>query len=81
LFTGDLDNQRTVAWACRTPSCPAVTRRQHGRCDVCRRAQAASAAADEDFDREPRRALFYANRSSLVDDKAARQVVAEADAD
>jgi hypothetical protein len=27
LFTGDLDNPRTVAWRCRTPSCPAVTRR------------------------------------------------------
>jgi integrase len=59
LFTGDLDNPRTVAWRCRTPSCPAVTRRQHGRCDTCRRAQAASGLRDEDFDREPRRAPFW----------------------
>lgn len=59
LFTGDLDNPRTVAWRCRTPSCPAVTRRQHGRCDACRRAQATSGRADEDFDREPKRAPFW----------------------
>jgi len=58
LFTGDLENPRTVAWRCRTPSCPAVTRRQHGRCDACRRAQATSGQRDEDFDREPRRAPF-----------------------
>ena len=59
LFTGDLTSPRTVGWACRTPSCPAVTRRQDGRCDVCRRAQAVSGLADKDFDRLPRRAPFY----------------------
>ncbi|HEV2811415.1 MAG TPA: hypothetical protein VGV93_13580, partial [Acidimicrobiales bacterium] len=58
-FTGDLDSPRTVAWRCRTPSCPAVTRRHHGRCDTCRRAQARAGLCDEDFDREPTRGPFY----------------------
>ena len=60
LFTGDLDDNRTVAWRCQTPSCPAVTRRHHGRCDACRRAQTASGLPDDVFDREPRRAPFFA---------------------
>ncbi|MGH9293517.1 MAG: tyrosine-type recombinase/integrase [Acidimicrobiales bacterium] len=59
LFTGDLDNDRTVAWRCRTPSCPAVTRRHHGRCDSCRRAQSESGIPDEAFDRQPRRTPFF----------------------
>lgn len=59
LFTGDLDDDRTVAWRCRTPSCPAVTRRHHGRCDTCRRAQAESGLPDEAFDPEPRKAPFF----------------------
>lgn len=59
LFTGDLDNDRTVAWRCRTPSCPAVTRRHNGRCDVCRRAQDQSGLSDDAFDRRPRRAPFF----------------------
>ncbi len=59
LFTGDLDNDRTVGWRCRTPSCPAVTRRHGGRCDVCRRAQAKSGLLDDAFDRRPRRVPFF----------------------
>lgn len=59
LFSGDLDSDRTVAWRCRTASCPAVTRRHHGRCDTCRRAQSESGTPDEEFDREPRRVPFF----------------------
>ncbi len=59
LFTGDLDSDRTVAWRCRTPFCPAVTRRHHGRCDACRRAQLASGLPDEEFERAPRRGPFF----------------------
>ena len=59
LFSGDLDSDRTVAWRCRTPSCPAVTRRHHGRCDTCRRAQSESGIPDEEFDREARRVPFF----------------------
>ena len=59
LFTGDLDSNRTAAWPCRTPSCPAVTPWHDGRCSTCRRAQAASGVGDEEFDRQPRRAPFY----------------------
>jgi len=59
LFTGDLDGNRTAAWPCRTPSCPAVTPWHDGRCSTCRRAQAASGVGAEEFDRQPRRAPFY----------------------
>lgn len=55
LFTGDLDSQRTAAWQCRTPGCPTVTRRHHGRCDSCRRERASSGLSEEDFDAQPRR--------------------------
>lgn len=53
LFTGDLDNDRTAAWRCRTPGCPTATHRHDGRCDSCRRAQAAVGLSEEAFDREP----------------------------
>lgn len=53
LFTGDLDSDRTVGWACRTPSCRGLTRRHDARCDTCRHAQAAGGLADEAFDRQP----------------------------
>jgi len=58
LFTGDLTSDRTIAWACRTPSCPAITLRRGGRCDACRRAQSACGLPDETFDRSPSRAPF-----------------------
>ncbi len=59
LFSGDLDNERTLAWRCRTPSCPTPTRRRNARCSSCVKAQAAAGLDDEAFDREPlrRRAL------------------------
>jgi len=56
LFTGDLDNPRTRAWSCRTPGCPATTRRHNGRCDACRRALSDSDRSEEDFDVSPERA-------------------------
>jgi integrase len=59
LFTGNLDSDRTAAWPCRTPSCPAATPRHDGRCSTCRRAQTASGVGDDEFDRHPRRAPFY----------------------
>lgn len=55
LFTGDLDNERTLAWPCRTPSCPTPTRRRNARCETCRRAQSVAGLSDEAFEREPRR--------------------------
>jgi len=59
LFTGDLTSARTIAWACRTPSCPAITLRRGGRCDACRNAQSACGLPDEAFDRSPSRAPFF----------------------
>lgn len=53
LFTGDLANDRTAAWACRTPGCLTATRRQHGRCDGCRRARSGLGVSWEDFDAAP----------------------------
>jgi integrase len=55
LFSGDLDNDRTAVWQCRTPGCATATRRAGGRCDTCRRARAASGVSEEEFDRHPRR--------------------------
>ena len=59
LFTGDLESDATVGWACRTPSCRGLTRRHDARCDSCRRAQADEGLADEAFDRQPRRRPFF----------------------
>jgi integrase len=53
LFTGDLANDRTAAWGCRTPGCLTATRRQHGRCDACRRARSGLGVSWEDFDAAP----------------------------
>jgi integrase len=59
LFTGDLDSDRTVGWACRTPSCRGLTRRHDARCDTCRHAQTAEGSGDDAFDRQPRRRPFF----------------------
>lgn len=53
LFTGDLANDRTAVWPCRTPGCSTATRRQYGRCEGCRRARCISAMSWEDFDAAP----------------------------
>lgn len=53
LFTGDLANDRTAAWGCRTPGCLTATRRQHGRCDTCRRTRSVLDVSWEDFDAAP----------------------------
>lgn len=53
LFTGDLANDRTAAWSCRTPGCGTATRRQHGRCEGCRRARSVLGVSWEDFDDAP----------------------------
>jgi integrase len=55
LFTGDLDNDRTAAWRCRTPGCPTATHRHHGRCDGCRRARVTVGVSWEEFDAAPAR--------------------------
>lgn len=60
LFTGDLESPRTRAWPCRTPGCPATTRRHKGRCDACRRALSVSQSLEEDFDVSPERAAVRA---------------------
>lgn len=53
LFTGVLGNDRTAVWPCRTPGCSTATRRQHGRCEGCRRARSIRAVSWEDFDVAP----------------------------
>jgi integrase len=53
LFTGDLDSDRTAAWACRTPGCGSATPHHHGRCDSCRRARNTAGVGWEEFDAVP----------------------------
>jgi integrase len=53
LFTGDLDSDRTAAWACRTPACGCATGHHHGRCDSCRRARCTAGVGWEEFDADP----------------------------
>lgn len=53
LFTGDLGGVRTVAWPCRTPGCVTGTKRQHGRCDGCRRARTGLDIGWAEFDAAP----------------------------
>lgn len=55
LFTGDLSNDRTAVWPCRTPGCDTATRRQYGRCESCRRARSIGNVSWEDFDTAPPR--------------------------
>ena len=58
LFTGDLGSDRTAAWPCATPGCPAATRYHHRRCDGCRRARLAAGAGWKEFDAAPLRRLL-----------------------
>ena len=53
LFTGDLDSDRTAAWACRTPECGCATPHHHRRCDSCRRARCTAGVDWEAFDADP----------------------------
>lgn len=53
LFTGDLDSDRTAAWACRTPDCGCATPHHHRRCDSCRRARNTAGVGWEEFDADP----------------------------
>lgn len=53
LFSGDLASPRTVAWPCRTPGCPTVTRRSTGRCEGCRRARIDTGMGWAEFDAAP----------------------------
>ena len=55
LFTGDLDNDRTAAWRCRTPCCPTAARGYNARCASCRRSRSMAGVSEEQFDRAPRR--------------------------
>lgn len=55
LFTGDLDSDRTAAWACRTPGCITATRHHHCRCDGCRRARSGMGVDWKEFDAAPPR--------------------------
>lgn len=55
LFTGDLGNDRTAAWPCRTSGCPSTTRSHGGRCCACRRALRLAGVSEEEFDRDPPR--------------------------
>jgi len=53
LFTGNLANDQTAVWPCRTPGCSTATRRQYGRCEGCRRARSIRAVSWDDFDAAP----------------------------
>ena len=53
LFTGDLDSNKTTAWACRTPGCLTPTAHQHRRCDTCRRARTMAGIDWAEFDAAP----------------------------
>lgn len=53
LFTGDLDSDRTAAWACCTPGCGCATPHHHRRCDSCRRARSQVGVGWEKFDATP----------------------------
>ena len=55
LFTGDLNNPRTAAWACRTPGCESATRYHHRRCNNCRLSRRRLEISWEQFDATPPR--------------------------
>jgi hypothetical protein len=50
LFTGDVDNPRTVAYRCRTPQCPRVNVTANMRCRSCEKALERGALRAEEFD-------------------------------
>jgi len=58
LFTGDLGSDRTAAWPCATPGCPAATRYHHRRCDGCRRARLTAGVGWDEFDAAPLRRML-----------------------
>ncbi|MDT2006899.1 site-specific integrase [Rhodococcus opacus] len=50
LFTGDLDNPRTVSYRCWTPECPRVNAAANMRCRSCEKAFARRGLSVEEFD-------------------------------
>ncbi|MFB8406529.1 tyrosine-type recombinase/integrase [Streptomyces sp. NPDC055912] len=72
LFTGDVENPRTVAWRCITEGCTTVQKARNGRCTACGKAFRASGLSEEEFNitarREPNRSYTDVDTCSVERD-------------